>query len=35
MTRTKPLSLLVPFAAIALVALVVAGCGGGDNQATA
>jgi predicted lipoprotein with Yx(FWY)xxD motif len=35
MTRTKPLSLLLAFAAIALVALVVAGCGGGDNQATA
>src|SRR5215213_5693382 len=35
MTRTKPLSLLLAFAAIALVALVAAGCGGGDNQATA
>jgi predicted lipoprotein with Yx(FWY)xxD motif len=35
MTRTKPLSLLLAFAAIALVALVVAGCGGGDDQATA
>ena len=36
MTRTKPLSLLLAFAAIGLVALVVAGCGGGDdNQATA
>ena len=35
MTRTKPLSLLLATAAIALVALVVAGCGGGDEQATA
>jgi predicted lipoprotein with Yx(FWY)xxD motif len=36
MTRTKPLSLLLAFAALALVALVAAGCGGGgDNQATA
>ena len=35
MTRTKPLSLLLAFAAIALVALVVAGCGGGSDQATA
>ena len=36
MTRTKPLSLLLAFAAIALVALVVAGCGGGGgDQATA
>jgi predicted lipoprotein with Yx(FWY)xxD motif len=35
MTRTKPLSLLLAGAAIALVALVVAGCGGGDDQATA
>jgi predicted lipoprotein with Yx(FWY)xxD motif len=35
MTRTKPISLLLAAAAIALVALVVTGCGGGDNQATA
>ena len=35
MTRTKPLSLLLAFAAIALVAVVAPGCGGGDNQATA
>ena len=35
MTRTKPLSLLLAFAAIALVALVVAGCGAGGDQATA
>ena len=35
MTRTKSLSLLLATAAIALVALVVAGCGGGDEQATA
>jgi predicted lipoprotein with Yx(FWY)xxD motif len=35
MTRRKPLSLVLAVAAIALVAAVVAGCGGGDNQATA
>jgi predicted lipoprotein with Yx(FWY)xxD motif len=35
MTRTKPLSLLLAFAAVALVAVVVAGCGGGGDQATA
>jgi predicted lipoprotein with Yx(FWY)xxD motif len=35
MTRTRPLSLLFAAAAIALVALVVAGCGGSDQQATA
>jgi predicted lipoprotein with Yx(FWY)xxD motif len=35
MTRTKPLSLLFAAAAIALVALVVAGCGGSDQQASA
>jgi predicted lipoprotein with Yx(FWY)xxD motif len=35
MTRTKPISLLLAFAAMALVAAVVAGCGGGGNQATA
>jgi len=34
MTRTKPLSLIFATAATALVALVVAGCGGGDDQAT-
>ena len=35
MTRTKTFSLLLAAAAISLVALVVAGCGGGDDQATA
>jgi predicted lipoprotein with Yx(FWY)xxD motif len=37
MTRRTPLSLplLIAAAAIALVALAIAGCGGGDNQATA
>jgi predicted lipoprotein with Yx(FWY)xxD motif len=35
MQRRNPLSLLLPAALVALVALVVAGCGGGDDQATA
>ena len=35
MTRTKTLSLLAAATAVALVALVVAGCGGGDDVATA
>jgi len=35
MTRTKILPLLSVAAAVALVALVVAGCGGGEDQATA
>jgi predicted lipoprotein with Yx(FWY)xxD motif len=35
MHRRNPLSLLLPAALVALVALVVAGCGGGDDQASA
>ena len=35
MTRRNSLSLLLAAAAVALVGLVIAGCGGGDNQATA
>jgi predicted lipoprotein with Yx(FWY)xxD motif len=35
MSRRNPLSLLLPAALIALVALAVAGCGGGDDQASA
>jgi predicted lipoprotein with Yx(FWY)xxD motif len=35
MTRTKSIPLVIAVAALALVALVIAGCGGGDDQATA
>jgi predicted lipoprotein with Yx(FWY)xxD motif len=35
MTRPKPLTLLIAATALALVALVIAGCGGGDDKATA
>ena len=35
MTRPKPITVLIGITALALVALVIAGCGGGGDQATA
>src|SRR5688572_16591554 len=35
MTRRNPLTLLLAAAAVALVGLAIAGCGGGDDEATA